>query len=170
MIEIVSDNLFNAKEKYLCHQCNCITNRAAHLAKDVFSKYPYANIYEERQKLDGSIYMDYKEPSDKPGTIVIRGNGLDQRYVINLLGQYYPGKSQKINHLLDSPEVRENYFYKSLLCIAKISNLESIAFPWKIGCGAAGGNWDNYLGNINNFAKYVYDNQKAKVVIYRLDA
>lgn len=169
MIKVVYDNLFNAKEKYLCHQCNCVTNKAAHLAKDVFSKYPYADIYSERQKMDGSIYIEHKEPLTKPGSIIIRGNGLDQRYIINLLGQYYPGKPQYINRLLDSPEIRENYFYKTLLCIAKIPNLESIAFPWKIGCGAAGGNWDNYLGNITNFAKYIYDQQKAEVVIYRLD-
>ena len=51
--------------------------------------------------------------------------------------------------------------------IAKIPNLESIAFPWRIGCGLAGGNWEWYLGTLKNFADHVEEKQGAKVIIYR---
>src|SRR5574342_67230 len=145
MIEIVSGDLFNSQEKYLAHQCNCITNRAAHLAKDVFEKYPYADIYTER-----------KNP-DKPGTIIVRGNGEDQRYVVALLAQYYPGKSRYPTNDLDGTEARKKYFFYSLKELSKEPNLESIAFPWKIGCGAAGGSWNFYLGIITKFAKYIHE-------------
>jgi O-acetyl-ADP-ribose deacetylase (regulator of RNase III) len=155
MIEIITGDIFDSKEKYLCHQCNCVTNKAAHLSKDVFTKYPYADAYSGRV-----------EP-DKPGTIQVKGNGQDQRYVINMFGQYYPGKSKYPYSNLDGIEIRRKYFYKCLLRIAKLSELESLAFPWRIGCGAAGGDWAHYLGTLTNFANYVETTQGAKVLIYR---
>lgn len=156
MIEIISGNIFDAKEKYICHQTNCVTKRAAHLSKDVFAQYPYADIYTGRLN-----------PSE-PGTIVICGNGDDQRYVINMLGQYYPGNPKYPDSKLDGIAARKKYFYQCLLRIAKINDIESIAFPWRIGCGAAGGNWDTYLGKIKNFEKYV-EPKGVKVVIYKLE-
>lgn len=154
MIEIVTGDLFDAKEKYLVHQCNCVTNKAAHLAFDVFEKYPYANIYSPRT-----------EP-DKPGHILIRGNGKDERYVVAILGQYYPGRPKFPKSTLDGIPAREKYFYHGLLRLAQVPGLESVAFPWRIACGAAGGDWEHYLEMINNFAKYV-DTQGVKVTIYR---
>jgi len=157
MLEIVNGDLFDSKEKYLLHQTNCVTNRAAHLSKDVFERYPYADIYTHRT-----------EPS-VPGTIEIRGDGQEKRFVINLLGQYYPGKPKYPDSKLDGALAREKYFHKCLLKVAKIENLESIALPWRIACGAAGGNWSHYLGTINNFAQYIYSTQGAKTIIYRKD-
>lgn len=155
MIEIVRGDIFTSTEKYLCHQCNCITKRAAHLSKDVFEQYPYANIYQGRT-----------EP-DKPGHIIIKGNGQDQRYVVSLLGQYYPGTPKYPTSKLDGTQAREKYFYHALLRLAQVPDLESVAFPYKIGCGAAGGNWENYLGKITNFAKYVKEQYDTRVVIYQ---
>jgi len=142
MIEIVRGNLLDAKEKYLAHQCNCITKKAAHLSFDVFKRFPYADIYAGRPN------------ADRPGTIVVKGDGNSQRYVINMLGQYYPGSPKYPNSTLDGSTIREKYFYQCLLEIYKIKDLESIAFPYRVGCGAAGGKWNNYLGNLENFSKY----------------
>lgn len=157
MIEIVSGDLFDAKEKYLCHQCNCVTNKAAHLSQAVFARYPYADIYSGRTE------------HDKPGRIVVKGNGQDQRYVINMLGQYYPGKPRYPLSSLDGSVVREKYFHQCLLRIAQVPDLESLAFPWRIGCGAAGGMWEHYLATLTNFANYVEKTQGAQVKVYRLE-
>src|SRR5574337_958820 len=154
MIEIVKGDLFDATEKYLVHQCNCVTNKAAHLAFDVFEKYPYADIYAART-----------EP-DQPGRLIIRGNGKDQRYVAAILGQYYPGRPRYPKSSLDGIPAREKYFYHGLLRLAQVPDLESIAFPWRIACGAAGGDWERYLGKITNFAQYVGE-KGVKVRIYR---
>lgn len=154
MIEIVTGDIFNATEKYLCHQCNCVTNKAAHLAKDVFEHYPYADIYTPRTA------------HDKPGHILIRGNGKDERYIVAMLGQYYPGRARFPKSTQDGIPAREKYFYHCLLRLAQVPDLESVAFPWRIACGAAGGDWEHYLEMINNFAKYV-DNKGIKVTIYR---
>lgn len=155
MIKIVSGDIFDSTEKYLCHQCNCITQKAAHLSKDVFARYPYADIYTGRTT------------PNQPGTIEIRGNGQDQRYIVNILGQFYPGNPKYPTSTKDGTQAREKYFHKALLALAKVPNLESVAFPWRIACGAAGGDWNHYLVTITNFANYVESSQGARVVIYR---
>lgn len=154
-IEIITGNIFDSNEQYICHQANCISKKAAYLAKDLFDKYPYADIYVGRSE------------ADKPGNIVIKGNGEDKRYVIALLAQYYPGKPKFPESNLDGIKIREKYFYQCLLRIAKIENLKSIAFPWRVGCGVAGGNWENYLGTLSNFAQHVNAVKGTKVVMYK---
>lgn len=158
MIEIITGDILDATEKYILHQTNCVsTGGAAGVAKSIFEKYPYANCYADRVK------------QSKPGTIDIRGNGNDQRFIINLHGQVYPGSSKYAFLELDGAEIRESYFYEGLLYVTKINSLESIALPWKIGCGLGGGNWDNYLEILNSFADFVNKKQGTKVVIYRRD-
>jgi len=154
MIEIVTGDLFEAKEKFLVHQCNCVTNRAAHLAKDMFEKFPHSDIYAGRTE------------ADKPGHIIVRGDGQKERYVVAILGQYYPGKPKYPKSSLDGTPVREKYFYHGLLRLAQVPDLESVAFPWRVGCGAAGGDWERYLGKITNFANYV-EEKGVVIKIYR---
>jgi hypothetical protein len=43
-------------------------------------------------------------------------------------------------------------------------NIISIAFPYKIGCGLAGGKWEDYESMIYKFAK---ENPNIKVKIYK---
>jgi len=156
MIEIITGDLLEAKEKYIIHQTNCLSNKgAAGIAGALFDKYPYADCY-----------LDRAEPS-KPGTIDIRGNGADKRYIINLHGQVYPGGIRYPLSDLDGQAARRKYFYNGLLRVAQIPNLESIALNWRIGCGIAGGDWLYYLGTINLFEKYVNEKQNAKVIIYK---
>lgn len=163
-LEIVTGDLLDAKEKYIAHQCNCVTQNCAGVAKLIFDKWPYANTYALRQLgPDGRTI-----PTDKLGDIVILGDGKEQRHVINMYAQYYPGKPKYPTSTLDGSAVRLDFFYKCLLRVAKIPELESIAFPWRIGCNLGGGDWEKYLGTLNNFAQYVEETQKAKVVIYRI--
>jgi len=81
-----------------------------------------------------------------------------------MYAQYEPGKPSRSGD--DSQEMREGYFKRSLGLIGdKIMGLESIAFPWQIGCGLAGGEWKVYEGMIKEFAESHPD---VKVVIYQL--
>lgn len=162
MIEIITGDLLEAPEKYIAHQCNCLTQNSAGTAKAIFDKYPYANTYQRRERLPSGETSNI----DVPGTIVILGNGQDQRYVINMYAQYYPGRSKYPKSSLDGIPVRQNYFYKCLLRIANLPDLESIAFPWRISCNLAGGDWEHTLGQINIFANYVGE-KGVKVRIYR---
>lgn len=155
MISIVNGSILDSKEKFICHATNCVTKHAAGLAKDMFDKFPYANIYSSRDE------------SDVPGTIVVCGDGLENRYVINMLSQYYPGKPKFPNSQLDGSYTREKYFKQALFQISKLDKLESVAFPYMIGCGLAGGIWSNYYNMILDFESYVDEKYNTKVVIYK---
>jgi O-acetyl-ADP-ribose deacetylase (regulator of RNase III) len=155
MIEIIDGDLLDAPEKYILHQTNSIsTGKAAGIARAIFDKFPYADCYADRKE------------QVKPGTIDIRGDGIKQRFVINLHGQLYPGKSKYPQSGTDGIAAREKYFYHGLLRVAKISNLESIAINYGIGCGLAGGSWERYLGQLKIFADHL-EKDKVAVRLYR---
>ena len=155
MLHVVNGDLLNSNEQYIVHQCNCVTTTAAYLAHAIFEKFPYSDVYSARVT------------NDTPGNILIRGDGKDQRYIIALFGQYFPGFPKYADSSKDGVKARQKYFHQGLLKIAKIPSLQSVAFPYGIGCGAAGGNWDIYSRIIMNFANYL--NDKVEVYIYHLD-
>jgi hypothetical protein len=151
---VVDGNLLDANDRYIAHQCNCVTDRAAGLAAAIFARFPHANIYIGRTT------------HDVPGTIEIRGqDGTNARPVIAIFGQVYPGKPRYPNSSTDGPAARERYFAAALDRIAALSGLLSVGFPWEIGCGMAGGQWPRYRAMIDRFADA---NPCAKVTIYRL--
>jgi O-acetyl-ADP-ribose deacetylase (regulator of RNase III) len=156
MINHINGDLLTAKEKYIAHQCNCVSNSASGLAGSIFRKYKYSDIYLPRLI------------ADEPGTIVIKGDGKEQRFVINMLAQYYPGISRYPNSPRDGIKAREQYFAQCLDKIANIPELDSIAFPYMIGCGLAGGDWNSYLKMIEDFAYHIEMKQSAIVSIYKL--
>ena len=147
----------------IVHQCNCVSRNAAHLAKTIFSVFPWADIYKER---DNKI-IDYNNFSkgEGPGNILIRDNGKD-KFVINLLGQVFPGCPRFPDSNIDGYKAREKFFQKSLDTISKIKGLKSIAFPDHIGCGAAGGNWETYKKMIEDFADKL---ESVKVYIVKFN-
>ena len=159
MIEIVEGDIVRATEQYICHQCNCVTNRAAHLAAYVFQHFPYADIYKDRS------FPHQPGPGGMPGDIVIRGNGSDQRLVVAMLGQYYPGKPRFPESKRDGFEARQGYFAACLDKIAEIPGLVSVAFPYQVGCGAAGGSWPAYLAMIEELSHRIPNG----IVIYKLN-
>lgn len=130
---------------FIVHQCNCVTKTAKGLAKKIFEKYPETNIY-----IDNTIR--------KLGDVIIRGR------IINLIGQYYPGKPKYKN---DTSKIRENIFSNALKKISIIIPEHSkIYFPYNIGCGLAGGNWNNYFDIIKLFSE---NNPKLNIIIVRLE-
>src|SRR5271165_78515 len=97
MLEIITGDLLEATEKYIAHNCNCLTQNSAGTAKAIFDKFPYANTYERRARgADGETAN-----KDVPGTIAILGNGQDQRFIINMYAMYYPGRSKYPTSSLD---------------------------------------------------------------------
>lgn len=163
MLEIVRGNILYADTKYIAHQCNCITTKSKGLSKIIFDRHPYADIYSSRPEK-----VDYKNlpEGQKAGTIIIKGNDRDQRYIINMLSQIYPGPPKFIQSKLDGESARIKYFIECLDKISKIENLESIAFPYGVGCGLAGGNWNIYFPLLKGFAKHIHP---TPVILYKFD-
>ena len=156
VLETISGNILDAKEKYIVHSCNCVSQMAGGLAKDIFDRFPYSNIYENRVR------------ESIPGTIHIAGDGVGDRFVVNMFSLFYPGSPRFPDSQKDGYIAREQYFCQCLDELANIPNLESVAFPYEISCGLGRGNWSNYLKMITDFADYINTNQGAKTVIYKL--
>lgn len=134
-IPVIKGNLLDAPEDYICHQCNSITTKSKGLSSAIFERFPEADIYKDRQI------------PDTPGTIKIRGR------IINMIAQYYPGPPKFGN---DTTQMRKYWFSE---CLAEIEThlkgkgtIVRLALPWRIGCGLAGGNWNEYLQVLEYFA------------------
>lgn len=149
MLTVLTGNILSSKEQYVAHQCNCVTSYAKGLAEIIFKKWSYADCYSIRWE------------NDKPGTIEIRGDGKENRYIINMFAQVNPGKPTNKDDLRDGEQVRKTYFIE---CMKRINELnpESVAMPWGIGCGLAGGDWDFYKKVIDKFS------ERFSIVLYKL--
>lgn len=138
-VELDGD-LLNFPSKYIAHQCNCKSTNVSGLAKSIFEEFPWADI------------TKFGPDVKKFESIDIRGNGQDERYVINMFSQIYPGKITE-KSTSESDSSRKKAFLLCLKKILTIDDIESIAFPYRIGCGLAGGDWDFYRKSIYTFSK-----------------
>lgn len=155
-IEIVQCDILDVDSEIIAHQTNCVTQTKKGLAKIIFNKYPRADCYIYRIK-----------PST-PGTIDIRDiRETDGKIVINMFAQYYPGKPMiNDNPNSDGVSSRLEYFNQCLQQISeyiKNNNIKSIAFPWNIGCGLAGGKWEDYYHAIEKFSTLLDENVVVKL-------
>ncbi len=156
-MRIVEKSILMADQQYICHQCNCVSTKTAGLAKKLFEIYPWANSYLQRKEpsILGTIqifnvpYVSGDEPQDNVG-------------IINMYAQYYPGIPNQTN---DSNLIRLNSFIKCLKCIIQIPELKSLAFPYKIGCGLAGGNWEQYENLLQKFSNLL---KHIDIVLYKV--
>jgi len=141
MLHEITGDLLTTDAQYICHQCNCVSDGpAAGLAAALSKKYPYCDVY------TGRVIRSTTE---------VRGDGSDESpFIIAMFAQYYPGPSKYDN---DTVEMREKWFEQCLEEMRKTVNqtVHSVAFPWKIGCGLAGGNWNKYRLMIATFAAQI---------------
>jgi O-acetyl-ADP-ribose deacetylase (regulator of RNase III) len=157
MLKIINGNLLDSDCLYIAHQCNCYSRRGAGLASAIFKAFPWADVYSSRSERgnDTSLF----------GSITVHGDPKrKERYVVNIYGQLKPGKPSPGR---DSAASRLEAFGKALDQIAKLPELESIGFPYGIGCGLAGGDWNEYERFLEDFADRVGE-RSVSVVLYRL--
>lgn len=160
MIEVIKGDLLESREKFIAHQCNAVSNQAGGIAYYIFKKFPYSNIYEGRSYPYKATGINF------PGHCFIKGDGIKNRFVINMIAQYYPGTPKNDSSLLDGYNARQGYFNRCLNEICGIKDIKSIAFPFNIGCGMAGGNWTEYYRMIESFDKRINATQNVKIVLY----
>jgi O-acetyl-ADP-ribose deacetylase (regulator of RNase III) len=132
MIKIVEGNILNATEKLICHQVNCMGVMGSGLAKQLRNKYP-------------KLYTSYKKfckecKDNNPKTLLGDVQTVpmpDGKVIVNLFGQYGYGRDKQYT---DYKALKESL--ESILCIAKMCDNDSIALPYALGCGLAGGDWN----------------------------
>lgn len=129
MIRIVYGNLLDAKEDIICHQVNARGVMGSGVAKAIRDKWP-------------NVYKNYKEYCYNHGAIYLMGTCLlvpineGDQAVVNMFAQYDYGRDDRRFTSYDA-------FYECLEYIKQTVHRQcSVAFPYGIGCGLGGGNWD----------------------------
>jgi O-acetyl-ADP-ribose deacetylase (regulator of RNase III) len=160
-----SGDITTATEDYIVHQCNCQSTTAAGLSAVITNKLPYAAPYTHRRPDPRRYNRCVADDEATPGTIQVwrpDTSAANSPAVIGLYAQYCPGKPAPE----DSKTEREMWFRQCLGLIEKVPGVKSIAIPWQIGCGLAGGDWEVYEGIIREWAEAHPD---INVVMYKLE-
>lgn len=151
IVKIVEGDILNAKEEYIAHQCNCVTKNGKGLSKAIFSKYPFSDVYSNRTEYS------------VPGTVLISSDDNEFHKIISLFAQYVCGKPYYKKYYPkkydDTYENRLLWFEKCLYRLHE-QGIKTIAVPYGIGCGLAGGKWENY--------KKILERAKVNIVLYKL--
>lgn len=160
-MNIIKGNILESSEDYILHQCNCLTVKSHGLSKTIEEKYPEGVVYNKRRPL-GRRNLAIEEDRAQPGTFLICGS--KEQQIISIFGQWRSGKigtsyfhSYPESNPPESKKQRILWFEEGLNKIGEhffiLKKKLSIAIPYNIGCGLAGGNWDNYLNAITEFQK-----------------
>lgn len=136
-MEIRDENIVDSDAMFIAHQCNTVTTGAAGAAQSIFERWPAANDYARgTHGAFGTVKM-YKVEQEK--------------FVINMFAQQQPSHANSEKG--DGKYARAEAFKKCLrqiaatvsdVCFEQGINRPVITFPYMIGCGLAGGDWEMY--------------------------
>lgn len=163
MIEIIKSDIFDVDADVLAHQVNCRGAMGAGLAKQVRAIFPEAYTrymgmcitYKLRpEKLLGTCQFVHLADIDEEDIFSRRFN---YKVVANCFAQLNYGTTQK--------QTDSNAFH---LCMEKLAAFRinskpvTIAIPYNMGCGLAGGNWNSEIYPI---IKKVFENSENTLLI-----
>ena len=124
------------------------------LSARLAEKYWWADVYRLRRPVRNRN-LAVPEDRAKPGYIQIRRNPTGKKTdVIVLFAQYdfgFGGHKRVADGNEDTQEEREQWFKECLETLGENKKYQNLAFPYKIGCSLAGGNWDHYLAMFEDF-------------------
>lgn len=163
-MEVLRADLLEVTADCIVQQCNCVTLNAQGLAASIASKYAYADLYGQRTGRNASCATLATQAA--PGTCILVRPPPDVAgpVIAHLMGQIAPGKpesaARKYGVLPGTDDVksRHGYFKSALAELADVCFKEEwkvVAFPFRVGCGLAGGSWPDYLAMLQKFSDLV---------------
>ena len=163
-INIVNGNIFDTYCNIICHQVNCQGIMGHGIAKQVKEK--YKGVFNEYKRYCDA-HADNRETMLGEALIVDVDYGAavldwlvnkERKYIANIFGQLTYGTGLRTNYkaLVLGLEVVASF--------AKEHNL-SVAIPYKIGCGLAGGDWNK----VNILIEGVFAGTGIEVLMYRYE-
>lgn len=165
MVTFHTGDVFKSGADLICHQVNCQGIMEAGLAAEVKRAYP--NVFE--------TYKQYCCRSDESllGHVlnVEARNGSHKFYIANLFAQRFYGKGHRYTDY--------EALWKCFLCLRSddgnqivrgatgiyIVPIRTIAIPYGMGCGLAGGDWTIVL----SFIRALFEDSPYHVQIWKLD-
>lgn len=152
-------DIFLTKAPIICHQVNCLGVMGAGLALQVKTKYPSVfKVYE------GCCHSFQDTPEKLMGQAVfVDAEEMPGRFIANLFAQ------KGIRQGPSDTEVYTDYnalrsAMKQVEEIAKAYNVTSVAVPYMMGCGLAGGSWDE----VKKILKEIFETSPVDLEIWRL--
>lgn len=120
----------------IAHQTNCMGVMGSGIAKQIRDKYPdvyndFRHLYRQGQTYLGHCFLDCVMKNEHDT------DHIGPKYIANLYGQKDYGREPKCYTNYDA--LREAFV--KLRDQMQIRNLYSLALPYKMGCGLAGGDW-----------------------------
>lgn len=176
MIVHVEGDLLEAKVDVIVQQCNTKTRKAHGLSASIAKRYPYADVYRMRSGKTSNT----ADVTTKIGSVVMCRPRTERNetgpVVACLMAQLAPGKPGAYSSIYcidtadDSKQKRIAYFQSALDELASLVRdsdgaIKTVAFPYGIGCGLAGGDWKVYSTMIEAFARAM---PSIAVSIYKL--
>lgn len=150
MIEIINGNIFESDADIICHQVNTHGVMGAGIALQIKEKFP-------------DVYEVYKEKCKE-----------FSKYDINPLGHVLYCRTKYSNVIIANlfSQIGMSTDYNAMKnCLRSIYNdckkyNESVAIPYKIGCGIAGGDWNKVYDMIEEIFS---QDENVKCTIYKLE-
>lgn len=157
-VEYIDGDIFEHIDEWdmMCHQVNCLGAFGRGIAYTIANNFP--RVKDAYMTLV-SLCNQKKELLGTAQLCAIDNN----KYIINLFGQYDYGASK--NKIYTDYNAFENSL-KILSGYADSFKLTRIAFPYKIGCGLANGDWqiiESYIFKLAN------SNKNLNIKIYKLN-
>lgn len=133
MVKIVNGDLIGASAKYICHQVNCQGVMGSGVAKQIRARWPV--VFSRYKK----VCDDY---SDNREHLLGQVQGVrisENKIIVNIFGQLQFGKD-------GSEYTSFEALQQGCLEIAGcVKPGDTIAMPYRIGCGLGGGDWGKVL-------------------------
>ncbi|MED4817662.1 Appr-1-p processing protein [Bacillus atrophaeus] len=158
MINVIKGNILDATEDIIVQQVNCKGVMGAGLAKAILKRYP--NVKSEYQSFRNFNLNKGLTDKDLLG-LVNYVRVTDGKVIANVFGQIEIKKNRFDKTVYTKTEALTRGL-KEVKELSKQLN-KSVAIPYGIGCGLAGGDWNMVSELIDSiFSDY-------KVTIYKLD-
>lgn len=158
-LKLINSDIQTSCAKYICITCNCCSDENGYIKEPSLNtfvkKFTYADIYR------------YRKTPSRLGTYLIVG-GSGEKLITILFSRKRSGRPSGPD---DSGPDRLRWFKEALMGFAKIPNLESVAFQYGTGFIDTGGNLNDYIQAISDFAHtanlYAYQNgEHVDVFLY----
>lgn len=154
MIRIVPDSIFNATEECIVHQVNCVGLMGRGVAEQISRKFPQHRL--DYAKLTFS-YPEEERLSEE-------NNPLLGRCIISKTNKKYDiaGVYGQINVGRNKVRTIKSALRQGLTELA--TKYKSLAIPYVIGCGLAGGNKTEIIAMLDEIKKET----GCEIVLYRI--
>lgn len=160
-VNTITGDLLKAGVDVVVHQISSMPYKSHGLSKSIATRFKWADQYGYRTQM-GTRNLATPETRPECGSIVTSFNPEDvgcPRAVIGIVGQLdfgMPGyKWSRVDPVDDSAAKRllwfEDGLTRTLECTVS-KGYKTVALPYLIGCGLAGGDWAKYIAVIDDVA------------------